>query len=411
MSAARNASTRTHSSPTNTTDLASTLTSLEASGVYARTSTNSSSQIYTLHGSLLLSSESSWISQKTSGDASQWSNITRISSFPSSVATSPPSPTSQPANISQTSLSLSKSLSRFAYPVSLNTLSTAARLTSSKSSAIKTTPPTVGTTSALARSVATPLSSGTIGTSPLTGYSASVTTIITSPPSAFSTSTASNSDWTTDTTTLIHGTVFPVLVGCNVCGGPHHGIVIAGLGGEPTDPPRTGCASGSVFGSLFGSGAEFDFPLLPPFVIGMDGTPIDESSGDDGNGSECEDEDHCSITKSDRKTMQSSTTSLPPSSTIPHSTASSTTSLASSKPSEYMVFPKADTGSDGFSALTRFFDDELGADNALQVSLNDAGDQVMYIICANDSFAQKLPLMDSKGCTCFNKFPFDNASG
>ena len=64
-----------------------------------------------------------------------------------------------------------------------------------------------------------------------------------------------------------------------------------------------------------------------------------------------------------------------------------------------MVFPMANTGSDGFSTLTRFFDDELGADNALQVSLNDAGDRVMYIIYANESFAQKLPLIDSKVCT------------
>ena len=143
----------------------------------------------------------------------------------------------------------------------------------------------------------------------------------------------------------------------------------------------------------------------------MDGTPIDESSVDDGSGSECEDEDSCSLTKSDGRSMQSSATSLPPSSTVPRSTSSSTSSPASSKPSEYMVFPKAGTGSDGFSALARFFDDVLGADNALQVSLNDAGDQVMYIIYANESFAQKLPLIDSKVCTCFNEFQFYNASG
>ena len=210
---------------------------------------------------------------------------------------------------------------------------------------------------------------------------------------------------------MIYGTIFPVLVGCNVCGGPHHGIVVSGLGGGPTDPPRTGCGSGSIFASLFGCGAEFVFPLLPAFVIGMDGMPIDEDSGDYGSGSECEYEDHCSLTESDGRTMQSSTTSLSPSSTVPRSSASSTSSLAPSKSSEYMVFPKAGTGSDGFSALTRFFDDELGADNAIQVSLNDAGDQVMYIIYTNESFAQKLPLLDSKVCTCFNDLHACNASG
>ena len=76
-----------------------------------------------------------------------------------------------------------------------------------------------------------------------------------------------------------------------------------------------------------------------------------------------------------------------------------------------MVFPKAGTGSDGFGALTSFFNDELGADNALKVSLNDAGDHVMYIIYANESFAHRLPLIDSKVCNCFNEFQFDNASG
>ena len=76
-----------------------------------------------------------------------------------------------------------------------------------------------------------------------------------------------------------------------------------------------------------------------------------------------------------------------------------------------MVFPKAGTGSDGFIALKKFFDDELGAEKALSVSLDDAGDQVMYIIYANESFAQKLPLIDSKVCICFNEFQYYNASG
>ena len=389
------------------------MVSPKASDITVGNSTTSSSQTFSLHGPLLSSSGSSWISRKTWGGTSQLSNTTSTSSISSSIATSLPFQAARPANISQASLSLSRSLSSSSYPTSSNALSTAATLTFLNPSATTITALTVGMMSqtALSRSVATPLSAGTTGAGPLIGYSESITTIITSPPLAFFTSTSSNSDWTKDTTTLINGTIRPVLVGCNFCGGPHHGIVVAGLGREPTDPPRTGCGPGLLFGSSFGCGSEFDFPLLPPFMIGIDGTPLDESSGDDdGSSSEFEDEDHCSLPKSDGRTMQTSSPSLPPTSTVPSSSSSSTSSLASSKPSEYLVFPKTGTSADGFSALTRFFDDELGADNALQVSLNDAGDQVMYIIYTNEWFAQNPPLINPKVCIYFNEFQCYNAS-
>ena len=230
---------------------------------------------------------------------------------------------------------------------------------------------------------------------PMNTYSVAITTTITSPPSAYFTLTASNSDWTTDTFTSMDGTLRPVLVGCKVCGGPHHGIVLAGLG------------------SAIGSGSEFDLSPLPPFVVGTDGTPIEEHNNDDGSSSsDCDDEGHCSLPTSGGRTAQRSSTFVPTSTTIAASISMSTSAIvSSSRSSEYLVFPKIGTTSDELTALAGLFSDQLGADNAVQASLNDAGDQVMYVIYANESFALSLPQSNPKVCNYFTRIRECSAKG
>lgn len=251
------------------------------------------------------------------------------------------------------------------------------------------------------------VSTGTTGTISSSSYSVPITTTITSPPFAYFTSIASNSDWTTDTAITIDGTILPVLVGCSVCGGSHHGLVIGGLGGGPLDPVRPGCGSGSFFGSVFGCGSEFDIPPLPPFVIESDGKPLQEATGgDDSDGEKaCEDEDSCTLTMSKPRKTQGATTSTP----IPTSTSSLTsssvsktmTSTSGGLSSEYMVFPTAGTTPAELTALTRNFTEELGSDNVLPVSLSEDGDDFMYILYMSGSFASNLQRSEPKVC---NKF-------
>lgn len=246
------------------------------------------------------------------------------------------------------------------------------------------------------------VSTGTSVAGPLAVYSVPITTTITSPPRAYFTSTASNSDWNTDTTTLIDGTIRPVLVGCKVCGGLHHGIIVAGLGGGPVDPTRTGCGSHSIFGSIFGCGTEFEFAPLPPFVIEMDGTPKQEGSSDDESGEDCDNEDLCSFSPSDqRKTQESTTLTLIPTSTstlLSSSNSKVVSSTSSGLSREYMVFPTAGVSSDDLNTLTRFFADELGTGNVLPVSLGDSDDETMYIVYTNESSALSLPRLNPKVC-------------
>lgn len=110
-------------------------------------------------------------------------------------------------------------------------------------------------------------------------------TTITSLPAAFSTFTASNSLWTSDTSTKINGTVFPVWYL-----GHHEGIVLAGLGGKPDDPVRPGCSG--LFKSIFGCNTWIKFPPLGIFRINSDGVPVPEDQpsdpGEPGNDPEDE---------------------------------------------------------------------------------------------------------------------------
>ena len=102
---------------------------------------------------------------------------------------------------------------------------------------------------------------------PITANNNGNGTTITSPPASFSTLTASNPSWTSDTTTVIHGTVIPVLYL-----GKHKGIELKGLGGKPGDPVRPGCSG--LFRSIIGCGTWIKLPGLPTFEISPDGVPI-----------------------------------------------------------------------------------------------------------------------------------------
>ena len=92
-------------------------------------------------------------------------------------------------------------------------------------------------------------------------------TTITSLPAGFSTFTASNPLWTSDTSTKINGSIFPVWYV-----GHHRGIVLAGLGGKPDDPVRPGCSG--LFKSFFGCNTWIKFPPLGIFRINSDGVPV-----------------------------------------------------------------------------------------------------------------------------------------
>ncbi|KAF6238977.1 hypothetical protein HO173_002849 [Letharia columbiana] len=306
-------------------------------------------------------------------------------------------------NTSQALKSFSTLLSRSSLFSPLAALSTAAAPSALNTSATLSPNLASGVTSQASFSTHTTawLSTTSTGASASDIYSMPITTTITSPPSAYFTSTASNSDWTTDTTTLIEGTIRPVLVGCKVCGGLHHGIVIAVLGGAQADPRRTGCGSGSIFGSVFGCGSEFDFAPLPPFIIGLDGIPTEESAdGEGGDSKVCEDDNICSLPTSEEKKSQEPTTLtiMPTSiSSLGSSTISDTTPSTSGGSSrEYMIFPTAGITSSELTALTEYFTDELGAGNVLPISLNDAGDQVMYVAYSSEIFASDLQTLNPK---------------
>lgn len=99
-------------------------------------------------------------------------------------------------------------------------------------------------------------------------------TTITSLPAGFSTFTASNPLWTSDTSTKINGTIFPVWYV-----GHHKGIVLAGLGGKPDDPVRPGCSG--LFKSFFGCNTWIKFPPLGIFRINSDGVPVPQDKPSD----------------------------------------------------------------------------------------------------------------------------------
>ena len=369
----------------------------------ARHSTTIAGETSSIHGTSVSGSGSSWVAQ------SARSGIPHLSS---PIGPSFPVQATRLANTSQALKSFSKLPSRSSLFSPLAALSTAAAPSALNTSATLLPNLASGVTSQASFSTHTTawLSTTSTGASASDIYSMPITTTITSPPSAYFTSTASNSDWTTDTTTIIEGTIRPVLVGCKVCGGLHHGIVIAGLGGAQADPRRTGCGSGSIFGSVFGCGSEFDFAPLPPFIIGLDGIPTEESAdGEGGDSKLCEDDNICSLPTSEEKKSQEPTTlTIMPTSTssLGSSTISDTTPSTSGGSSrEYMIFPTAGITFSELTALTEYFTDELGAGNVLPISLNDAGDQVMYVAYSSEIFASDLQTLNPKVCKFFIENP------
>lgn len=171
-----------------------------------------------------------------------------------------------------------------------------------------------------------------------------------------------------------------------------------------TDPARTGCGSGSIFGSVFGCGSEFDFSSLPPFIIGLDGTPIEisDGDGDDSGQEDCENENLCSLpTSNERKTSEATTSTVTPSPTstlVSSLTTKTISSMSGGSSSEYMIFPTAGITSDELTALTETLTDDLGTDNVLQVSLNDAGNQVTYVGYTSELSALNLQRLNPMVC-------------
>ena len=206
-----------------------------------------------------------------------------------------------------------------------------------------------------------------------------ITTTITSPPAFFSTSLAFNTEWTSDTVTMIHGTQCPVLYDCEkVCGGVHHGLIIWGLGGRPVDPVRPGCPAssprkrgllGPLFRSTFGCGTEFDLPPIPkPFVIDNIGEPEEvDPDNDDGD-------------ENDKTTM---TNTSPTSTTQVSSSTSKATSSAAS--TQYVIFPTSGATKAQISNITDTLN--VGSEYVLQIELGSAVDEVMFVGVIDESFA------------------------
>jgi hypothetical protein len=172
-----------------------------------------------------------------------------------------------------------------------------------------------------------------------------ITTTITSPPPAYSTSLVSNTLWHSDTTTTSGATTFPVLYSCGaLCGGDDHGLIIKGLGGDPTDPIRTGCGQGlfgMIFRSLFSCGTEFNFPPLI-FSIRVDGTPEIVRDPEDPNS-----------TNLPSTASLPSATNMTSTSMASTSTSMTSTNLSSTRPSNQSV-PSSCASRTAFSCTTTY---------------------------------------------------------
>lgn len=181
-----------------------------------------------------------------------------------------------------------------------------------------------------------------------------ITATITLPPPGFTTISASNSQWTGDTTTVSHGTTYPVVYGCAQCGGRHHGIIVGGLGGKPRDPERNGCGSGilAIFRSIFGCGTEFIFPGLPPFIIDPLGDPVTSAPETDSGPHE----------EPSGKPRSNGPSLSQASSTPISSRAASSTSLCSptSTPNLYAIFLVDGVTNAETESLSTYLQEEVG---------------------------------------------------
>ena len=253
-----------------------------------------------------------------------------------------------------------------------------------------------------------------------------ITTTVTSPPPGFSTIATRNSLWTGDTTTVSAGTTYPVIYGCSVCGGEHHGIIIFGLGGKPSDPKRSGCGSGilSIFKSLFGCGSEFKFPPswgLPPFIVGPSGNPIPEETQPNPNDPEPEPEEEpqtspeatspkttssqttSSQTASSQTTSSQITSSQTTFSEVTSSTTSSTIACSAiMTPIPYAVFLHENVSEAELNAVSSYLQEEVGGpDVVAEISLGTRPGDSMFAALIDNCVASKIGAHPSVG----KKFP------
>lgn len=256
-----------------------------------------------------------------------------------------------------------------------------------------------------------------------------VTSTITSAPPGFGTVSASNSLWTGDTTTVRAGTTYPVIYGCSICGGAHHGIILTGLGGIGSNPKRRGCGSGilSIFKSVFGCGTEFKFPPswgLPPFIIGPLGNPIpletqpdpDDPEPDPDPNEEPETKEPETVEpKTEEPKTEEPKTKEPKISSISASQIVTSSQVISSKatsskasstvacsatvtPIPYAIFLVDNVSEADLNALSLYFQEEVGGpDFVAEIPLGiDAGDS-MFAALIDNCVASKIDAHSSVG--------------
>ena len=279
-------------------------------------------------------------------------------------------------------------------------------------------------TSAISPALARTTTTGVVSKSSVLGFyivltdgsttTINATTTITSPPTDFSTISASNALWTGDTTTQSAGTVFPVLYGCKLCGGRHHGLILGGLGGLPGLPKRHGCGGFvSIFRSPFGCGSVFSFPPLwglPPFVLGPLGNPIPEKAQPDPTDPESEPEEDPEISSEATSPRSIISQDNPSSTTAPQlttselisskTTASITSSSVSSStrncaatgtPKPYAVFLVESLSQAGLKNLSSYLQQEVGGPDVIaEIALGPTPGDSMFAARINDCMASKI---------------------
>lgn len=251
-----------------------------------------------------------------------------------------------------------------------------------------------------------------------------LTTTITSLPSSFSTISVSQAS--SDTTSIINGTVFPVLYT-----GANEGILLAGLGfitASPKKPTRPGCKLKgllAIFQTFVPCGAVLWIPRIGYIVIDPRGIPrLIESSPTPGRPKPAvepiiipdppspygppadsgENDGDGKNTNYDKKTRVSSavheTSTMTTSSILSSGTTSSTfskqsstsvqSSSASGTPGTWLIYPSA-TPAPNPSSLRTFLQQELGSNSFREMTLldGDLSEDTMFSAAMNGTTAAK----------------------
>lgn len=241
-----------------------------------------------------------------------------------------------------------------------------------------------------------------------TVFSIPITTTLSSLPGNFSTSFVSRV--TTDTTTTVNGTVYPVLH----TSGPGS-IMLAGLGSRPSDPQRPGCNLKGLqvfFQTLLPCGAALKVPGIGVVVIDPKGIPrlvatssvpspnnliepdiIPDTVGDDGE-NETDSEQKTKISSDSRKESTSylltsslfvsrTSTSLTRTTAI---TTRSSAALTSENLTDWLIYPSPSPNADP-SSLRNVLQSRFGHDGFSQVSIIDGSmsEDSFFIASMNDS--------------------------